>query len=108
MLACGVVASGGQQDECMRSYLVHTHPLEVHQEHLAQCNIRVDTVVVVHLVMPPLGSEGEFSGLVVEGVGLVIFLVLRCIPCKQEEWEQPPETNILGFMTDKTNILRIF
>ena len=107
MLACGVGAGGAQQDECMRSYLMHTHPLEVHQEHLAQCNIRVDTVLVVHLVVPPLGPRGEFSGLVVEGVELVVLRVLRCILCKQEEWKQAHETNILGFLTDMTNILRI-
>jgi len=55
---------------------VYTHPLEVHEEHFTQGDIRIDAVVLVHLFMPAFGPGGEISCLVVEGVGMLVFLDL--------------------------------
>ena len=66
--------------EAYKIYLVYTHPLEVHQKDFSQSDIRVDTVVFVHLLVPTLGPRSEVVCLIIEGIGLLIFLL-----CRQKE-----------------------
>ena len=68
----GVVREQEQQEIvdrlCARiGGFMDAHPFEVHQQQLAECNIRVYTLLGVHFVLPPFGPCLEISTLVVEG-----------------------------------------